>query len=224
MFEFCASVLAANHAHIARDIAKAESFGIRRFHFDVCDGHFTRDIFFGPQLVQDVRKESASFFDVHLAVYNMAPILDSFLDSGVNMINIQFESCDAPDDLIKKIHANSLEASISFALTADFAVIRPYLDTVEVVNLLAVNPGYGGQQFSTNVLEKIEMAADYIRLNNLKTKISVDGGVNEYTIRDIIHAGTDIAIAGSGIFSGDIERNITVLQDTIKESLQHKDG
>jgi len=224
VFEFCASVLAANHAHIARDVVKAESLGIRRFHFDICDGHFTRDIFFGPQLVQDVRKESASFFDVHLAVYNMAPILDSFLNSGVNMINIQFESCDAPGVLINKIHANSLEASISFSLASDFVEMQPYLETVEVVNLLAVNPGYGGQQFRINVLKKIEMAADYIHINNLKTKISVDGGVNEYTIRDIIQAGADIAIAGSGIFSGDIERNITVLQDATKESLQHKEG
>lgn len=217
MIEICASVLAANHAHIARDIAVAECAGVKRFHFDVCDGHYTRNIIFGNQLVEDVRVESTSYFDVHLAVYNMESILESFLGCGAEMINVQYEACEDPVKLVDIIHAHELEAGICFIPSTGAGVIERFIGMADTVNLLAVNPGIGGQQFDYSVLGKIEQIADYIERHGAHTKISVDGGVNAGTIRDVVNAGADIAILGSGIFSGDIRENISQLQTIIAE-------
>ncbi len=218
MIELCASVLAANHAHIARDIKLAEQCGINRFHFDVCDGHYTRNIIFGNQLIKDLKEESASYFDVHLAVFHMDEILKSFLDTGTDMINIQYETSDHPDRLFKLLHEYSIDVSVCFTLESGMDVIKPFLEKVDAVNLLAVHPGIGGQRFYPQVLHKIEMTAGYIKRNNLKTKISVDGGVNASTLRQVIDAGTDIAILGNGIFCGNICENIYSLNNIIHGS------
>jgi ribulose-phosphate 3-epimerase len=212
MIELCASLLAANHAHIARDVAAVEGCGVKRLHFDVCDGHYTRNIIFGNQLIKDLRVESKSYFDVHLAVYKTASILETFLECGAQMINIQYESCEHPEQLIKIIHAHSLDAGICFVPATGFNTIKHFIGKVEAVNLLAVNPGIGGQQFDYSVLDKIKKVTKYIKKYQLRTKVSVDGGVNLSTLKDVIDAGADIAIIGSGIFSGNITGNIQRLQ------------
>ncbi len=215
MIELCASVLAANHAHIARDLKAAERSGIRRFHFDICDGHYTRHLIFGDQLIRDVRPESTAFFDAHLAVYNMRSILETFLPSGADMINLQYESCEGHQELIGLIRDHGLKVSMCFTPETGAGEIIPFLEMVDAVNILAVNPGIGGQQFQGRVLSKIEQLARFIGQHGLETDISVDGGVNAGTLKDVMNAGATIAIVGSGIFSGDIEENIEGLQRII---------
>ena len=218
MIELCASLLAANHAYIARDMQEAERCGITTFHFDVCDGHYTKYLLFGNQLVSDLRAISDSYFDVHLAVYNMQSILETFLPTGADRINLQYESAgEALGSMIHRIHAESRDVCLTFVPGTKFEEIEPFIEQVEGVNLLAVNPGVGGQQFQLDVLHKVEQSADYISQRGLKTKLSVDGGVNSGTIRAVASAGAHIAIIGSGIFSGSIERNIHELRTLLSQ-------
>lgn len=208
MIELCGSLLAANHANLCRDLKLAESQGIRRFHIDVCDGHYTPHFAFGDQAVRDIRPETGALLEVHLAVLNMPAITEPFLDSGADIITVQYESCELPSRLMKRIKLAGISPGICFIPATPFSVMEFFLDEAEFVNILGVDPGIGGQEFNPKTLKKIGQTADYISRNNLNTKISVDGGVNTSTMSSIIDAGADILTFGSAVFSGDIKENI----------------
>ncbi|MBI9108999.1 MAG: ribulose-phosphate 3-epimerase [Spirochaetales bacterium] len=208
MIELCGSILAANHAYLGRDLKIAGQNGISRFHIDVCDGHYTPHIAFSDQLVKDLRVETDSVLEAHLAVHNMPAIADTFLESGVDILTIQYESCELPSRLMKKIKGAGISPGISFIPATRFETMEFFIDEAEFVNILGVDPGIGGQDFNSRILKKIERTAEYIRKNNLETRISVDGGVNLETMNRIVDAGADILIFGSAVFSGNIKQNI----------------
>lgn len=211
--ELCASLLAANHAHIGRDLQVAEMAGIRRFHIDVTDGHYTNELTFGVHLVKDLRKETKSVLDVHLAVYNMSAILDTFLETGMDQITLQYESCELPQRLLAVIQKRHLIRALSFIPATGFDQIEYFLDEADIINILGVEPGIGGQIFNPKVLNKIEQTASAIARRGLKTRISVDGGINSTNCRCIADTGADILILGSGIFIGNtISDNIYSLK------------
>jgi len=208
MAEICASLLAANHGWLIRDMKKAEESGIHRFHIDVCDGHYSENIIFGDQLVRSLREETDAVLDVHLAVLNMPSITSSFMDSGADVITVQYESAHLPSRLIRKIQDDGKQAGICFIPATGFPLMEYFLEEVDVVNILAVDPGIGGQKFRSGILGKVEKTADYIQKNRLSTRISVDGGVLLSNFTEVRNAGADIIILGSGIFSGDITENL----------------
>jgi ribulose-phosphate 3-epimerase len=215
--KICASLLASNHAFIGQSVETCERAGIDLFHFDVSDGHYTKYIMFGPQIIDDLRGVSNSYFDVHLYNYNVGPILETFLETSANRISLQYETAyDQLDTYIELIRAHKRDVSLTLTLLEDLTTVVEQIEKVDVVNLLAVNPGIGGQAMQRAVLKKIEAFSSYIALNNLPTAISVDGGINIDNIRLIKDAGADIAIVGSGIFQGSIEDNIALLQKQIE--------
>jgi len=221
MIELCGSVLAAGHASILQDVRLAEAGGISRFHIDVCDGHYTRKIIFGDQLVRDLRGETTSLLEVHIAVYNTENILREFLDTGADVISIQFESSRQPAEALSVIRNAGILPGMTFAPVTAFGEMRPFLDNLDFVldfvNILGVEPGIGGQDFNSGVLGKIEETADYISRKGLKTKISVDGGVNMGTLLSIKDAGADILTIGTAVFSGDIRENIVRIRGMLDE-------
>lgn len=211
--KLCASLLAANHAFIGDSLSACEKEGIKVFHFDVSDGHYTKYIMFGPQLIDNLRSVSNAYFDVHLNTYNVEAILETFLETSVNRISLQYEtSKEELDYLIGIIRANKRDVSLTFTGLEEYETIVPHVEKSDAVNLLAVNPGIGGQSFQKKVLTKIEKIASFIAINNLKTIISVDGGINKETIKDVKDAGANLAIVGSGIFCGSIKENIKNLR------------
>jgi ribulose-phosphate 3-epimerase len=209
-------LLSANHGHLIRDLKNAEAAGISRFHFDVCDGHYTDNIIFGDQLVKDVRKETSSALDVHLAVYNMAVIVKRFLCSGADSITVQYESSDGAEGLLDVIKGAGVKAGICFTPVTRFEEMEYYLDKADIVNILAVNPGEGGQSFNKKALKIIELTAGAVNRMGLSTTISVDGGLNCDTVGDAANAGADIVIVGSGVFCGDIFENIKKLKGCVE--------
>ena len=215
--ELCASLLAANHAHIGRDLKAAEAVGIRRFHFDVTDGHYTNELIFGVHLIKDLRKETGSILDVHLAVYNMAVILDTFWETGADQFTVQYESCEFPQRILAAIRKHCRIGALSFIPATGFDQIEYFLDEADIINILGVDPGIGGQTFMPKVLNKIEKTASAIARRGLKTRIAVDGGINSGNCRDIACAGADIFILGSGIFTGSsIDDNIQSLKSSLE--------
>jgi ribulose-phosphate 3-epimerase len=218
MIELCGSLLAANHIHLCRDMKIAEDEGISRFHIDVCDGHYTPHIAFSDQMVRDLRKETGAALEAHIAVHNMPSITEPFINSGADIVTIQYESSHLPGRLMKRIRSSGLSTGISFIPATDFRDMEFFLDEADYVNILGVDPGIGGQKFNSKVLKKIELTADFISKNNLPTKISVDGGVNIQTMKSIINAGAEILIFGSAVFSGDIKENVR----KIREGVSHE--
>jgi ribulose-phosphate 3-epimerase len=212
MKELCGSLLAANHAHLARDLKAAEAAGIGRFHIDVTDGHYTHELTFGVQLVRDLRKETDKILDVHLAVFNLPVILDSFLDSGADCVTLQYESCDLPQRQLAKLKERGIAACLSFIPATGFDRIEYFMDEADLISILAVDPGIGGQTFIPKTLKKIETAAAFRDRHGLQTRIAVDGGLTGENCRRAADAGADILILGSGIFSGDIRENIQALK------------
>lgn len=215
MTKISASILAANHTFIGRDVEAAEKEGINTFHIDVSDGHYTEKLIFGDQLVSDLRKISSSYLDVHLATYNLPIILGEFIDTGADQITIQYEASEIPLRIISNIKDKGIKAALAFMPTTRYEEMEYYIDEVDVINIMAVFPGIGGQAFSKKVLKKIETAANTVQKHNLSTKISVDGGINIRNAYEIKEAGADILIIGSGIFEGSIADNIKLFKSKL---------
>jgi ribulose-phosphate 3-epimerase len=216
MKELCGSLLAANHAHIGRDLKAAEAAGISRFHIDVTDGHYTEELTFGVHLVRHLRKETESILDLHLAVFNMPVILGTFLDAGADQITIQYESCDLPRRLLGIIREKGMAACLSFTPSTGFERMEYFLDEADLISILAVDPGIGGQSFIPKVLEKIEKTAAALSRKGLPARIVVDGGLNRENCRSAADAGADILILGSGIFAGGaVADNVRALQQAL---------
>ncbi|MCK5737207.1 MAG: ribulose-phosphate 3-epimerase [Spirochaetaceae bacterium] len=217
MIELCGSILAANHAHLLRDIRQAEDAGISRFHIDVCDGHYTRKIIFGDQLVRDLRIETRSELEIHIAVYNIENILKEFLDTGADIITVQYEVCEHPSMILKKIKSSGIKSGMTFIPATAFQDMEFILEDLNYINILGVEPGIGGQNFNPEVLGKIEETANLISRKGLDTKISVDGGVNLETLQSIQNAGADILIVGTAVFKGDLRANIMKIKGLLDE-------
>ena len=216
--ELCASLLAANHAHIGRDLKAAEAAGIQRFHIDVTDGHYTKELTFGVHLVKDLRKETGSFLDLHLAVKNLPAILETFLPLQADQITLQYECCELPQRLLAAVSEFCKERALSFIPATGFDRIEYFLDEADIINILGVDPGIGGQSFIPKVLNKIEKTASAIARQKLKTRIAVDGGLNPENCRSVADAGADILILGSGIFAGpSIANNVESLKSILAE-------
>jgi ribulose-phosphate 3-epimerase len=216
MKELCGSLLAANHAHLGRDLKAAEREGINRFHIDITDGHYTQDLTFGVQLVRDLRRETGAVLDVHLAVFNMPAVLDSFLAAGADQITLQYESCDLPQRLLGAVQKAGMTRAISFIPATGFDRIEYFLDEADIISILAVDPGIGGQAFIPKVLGKIEQCAAAIARRGLAARIAVDGGLNWENCRSAADAGADILILGSGIFAGtSAGENIRLLRQAL---------
>lgn len=184
-------------------------------HFDVMDGHFVPNLSFGPDIFKAFRKNSNLFMDVHLMVSNPFYFSDVFIKAGADGITFHDEAL--PDlesklELINKIHDNYCKAGISIKPKTDVLSIMPLLDEVDLVLVMSVEPGYGGQAFIEDTYEKIKQLNDYRLRKNLNYKIEVDGGVNDKNAYKLKECGTDILVAGSFVFKGDLKANIDNLK------------
>lgn len=184
-------------------------------HFDIMDGSFVPNISFGPNIVKLFRKNSELFFDVHLMIDNPNKYYKIFADSGADSITFHYESfndLDACNKMIDKIHSLYLKAGVSIKPKTRVESIYPLLDYVDLVLVMSVEPGFGGQEFDPNSLEKIKKLSEFRKNNNLNYLIQVDGGINDRTAFDVANNGADCLVSGSYIFDGNISNNINNLR------------
>ena len=195
------SILGGSFSNIEKIIIDLDKSKAEYIHFDVMDGDFVPNLTFGAQFISDLRLETKKIFDVHLMINRVGKFLDDYIQAGSNIITFHCEIDENINDIIERIKQEKIKAGIAIKPNTSWENIKKYLHSVDQVIIMTVEPGFGGQAFLTDQLEKIKNISHYIKKNNLNVDIEIDGGVNYDTGKLGIDAGANILVAGSFLFN-----------------------
>ncbi len=203
MVKVAPSLLAANFGNLAWEIAKVENGGASWLHYDVMDGHFVPNISFGYSILGDVKKVTSLPLDVHLMVEDPGDFVEKFIENGADYITFHVESMASERQiarLIDYLHIKGVKAGLSIKPDTPVSAIEPYLNKLDLVLVMSVEPGFGGQKFNPVAVEKIARLAELKKDKNYSYVIEVDGGINNETIDQVKDAGVEMVVAGSYVF------------------------
>tara|TARA_R110000868_G_scaffold383578_13_gene650810 strand:+ start:30640 stop:31308 length:669 start_codon:yes stop_codon:yes gene_type:complete len=211
------SILAANFTNLEADIKESIKGGASWIHCDIMDGHFVPNISFGPNVVKQVSKVIPdAFIDTHLMIENPDQYIDAFIEAGSEMISVHFEACNHLHRTIQKIKSHGIMAGVAVNPATSLYNIEPVLEYVDMVVIMSVNPGFGGQSFIESSYSRLQELADLRETGEHSFLIQVDGGVNLKNITKIAKAGADVLVAGNSVFSAkDIPARVKELQEKI---------
>ncbi|SFH51079.1 ribulose-5-phosphate 3-epimerase [Tindallia magadiensis] len=195
------SILAADFANLNKSIKLVEEAGCDMLHIDVMDGRFVPNITIGPVVVESLRRVTDMPFDVHLMIVEPEKYIETFAEAGADMITVQAEACVHLDRIIQQVKSTGTKVGVALNPSTPEYLLDYVLDQLDMVLVMSVNPGFGGQKFINGSLRKITSLKAMIEKKGLNVKIQVDGGVNQNNISKISQAGADIFVAGSAIFN-----------------------
>jgi len=194
------SILSADFSQLANEIVRVEDAGADWIHIDVMDGHFVPNLTFGPPVVTAIRKVTKLPFDVHLMVTNPQDLIEPFVQAGADIITVHAETAPHLHRLIQAIKDSGKKAGVSLNPSTPLNAVEDVLNDVDMILIMSVNPGFGGQKFIPGAIDKIARLKAQIEKRELSVDIEVDGGINAATARQVIAAGANILVAGSAIY------------------------
>ena len=200
------SILGGSFANMQETVKLIDHSKAEYIHFDVMDGDFVPNLTFGPQFISNVRQYSKKIFDVHLMTNRVGKFLDDYIKAGSDIISFHLEIEENIKELISKIKTNNIKSGIAIKPATPWEELKPYLDDIDQIIIMTVEPGFGGQKFMEDQLLKIEQLKNFISNNQLHVDLEVDGGVNYETGKKCVDAGANILVAGSFLFQ---QENLT---------------
>jgi ribulose-phosphate 3-epimerase len=209
------SILSADFSQLGNEIKRLEEGGADLIHVDVMDGHFVPNLTIGPPVIKALKKNCSIKFDVHLMISPVHKYIDAYADAGADIITIHPEATDDLYASIKKIKNLGKKVGVSLNPETKVSIIKDYLDQIDLVLIMSVNPGFGGQKFMPEVLDKIKELKNIQKEQNIDFDIEIDGGINFENSKMAIEAGANILVSGTTIFksnNGDIKKNIDLLK------------
>ena len=214
MIKLAPSILSADFARLLEDVKKVEKAGCEYLHIDVMDGHFVPNITLGPAIVKSLRKDVNMVFDAHLMIENPDTYIKEFADAGCYIIVVHQEACTHLHRTIQNIKSHGVKAGVALNPATPIETIKYVLEDVDMVLLMSVNPGFGGQSYIPVVTKKIKELRALIDEMGLDIDIEVDGGVKPSNISEVVNAGANVIVAGSAIFNaGDIDEAVKSLRE-----------
>lgn len=202
------SILSADFTRLGEEIETIDNAGAEYIHVDVMDGMFVPSISYGMPVIKSIRKSTGKVFDVHLMISEPIRYIADFAASGADMITVHVEACSDVVATIEKIREYKLKVGITLNPDTPVSAIKPYLNRVDMVLIMSVNPGFGGQKFITSSVDKIKEVKRLRDELNLSYDIEVDGGINIDNLATVLEAGANVIVAGSAIFRGDAAENV----------------
>ena len=208
------SILGGSFSNIEKIIIDLDKSKAEYIHFDVMDGDFVPNLTFGAQFISDVRKFSRKIFDVHLMINRVGKFLDEYIKAGSDIITFHYEIDEDIQKIISKIKNKGVKCGLAIKPRTTWSEILPYLDLIDQVTIMTVEPGFGGQKFMSNQVDKIKNISDHIKLKNMNVEVEIDGGINFETGKTCVEAGADILVAGSFLFNqGDLISSTNKMSD-----------
>lgn len=209
MYQLCPSILSADFNRLGEQIKTLEKEGIEWLHIDVMDGDFVPSISFGMPVIKSIRKVTDKVFDVHLMINEPIRYIDEFVKTGADIITVHVEACSDVVATLEKIKAAGVKAGITLNPDTPVSAIKPYMHMVDMVLVMSVNPGFGGQKFIVSSLDKLREVKKLRDELGLDFDIEVDGGINVDNLLSVLEAGANVIVAGSAIFGGDAAENVS---------------
>ena len=210
------SILAADFKVLGQEMKKTEENGAKYIHFDVMDGMFVPSISFGMPVLESIHDATEQFMDAHLMVQEPIRYVEAFQKAGADSVTVHLEACEDVKATLDKIRECGMKVGLSINPETDVKELAPYLGEVDMILVMSVHPGFGGQKFIPESLDKIRTIRTMLSEKGLETDIQVDGGIYVDNVREVLDAGANVIVAGSAVFKGDAGENTAKFMEILK--------